>query len=69
MLKGRERATVQLSSRETVQMRLVTPKIVKISTDKPKAFGGGECVSFLVIKMKRQTRAASPNRITMPFEA
>ena len=69
MLKGRERATVQLSSKETVQIKLVTPKMVKTSTDKPKAFGGGGCASFLVINMKRQTRAARPNRITIPFEA
>jgi len=69
ILMGKERATVQLSSKETVQIKLPTPQIVNASTDKLKALGGDEQVPFFVIKTKRQTRAERQNRIIMPFGA
>ena len=69
MLMGIERATFQLRSEETVQIKLAKAQPVKARTDKLKSFGKIGRVSCLVIKTNRQTRTTKLNRTTIPFVA
>ena len=69
MVIGMVRATLQLRSEETVQIKLATAQTVKAKTDKPSGLGQVGRISFLTTKAKRQTRTARPNRMTIPFVA
>ena len=69
MQMGMECATVLLRSVEIVQNKLAVDQKVNARTDKPKARGQFGRVFFLVMKTKRQTRTARPNKMIIPFVA